>query len=99
MFAIECLKQVKLTALRKRREMAVGHVADDSIRIKRLILNMRALINAGQKAIAPQLRSDDWLARTEHDKARQILVLRTQAKSQPRAQAGPDRLHVSRVHH
>ena len=97
--AIQCLKQVKLGSLLGGRQVAVGHVANDPVRIDRLIVDVRALIDAGQKAIAPQLRADDRFAGTEHDEARQILVLRTQAEGQPRAQAGPDRLHVARVHH
>ena len=69
------------------------------LRIDRLVVDVRALVDAGQEAVAPQLRADDRLAGAEHDEAGQVLVLGAQAVGQPRAQAGPDRLHVAGVHH
>ena len=70
-----------------------------SVRVDRGVVDVRSLVDAGQEAVAPELRTDDRLARAEHDEAGQVLVLGAQAEGQPRAEAGPDRLHVARVHH
>ena len=68
------------------------------LRVDRLVVDVRALVDGRQEAVAPQLRADDRLAGAEHDEAGQVLVLGAQAVGQPRAQARPDRLHVAGVH-
>ena len=79
--------------------MAVVDVADDPVRVDRGVVDVGSLVDAGQEAVAPELGADDRLAGAEHDEAGQVLVLGPQAEGQPGAQAGPDRLHVARVHH
>ncbi len=68
-------------------------------RIDRLVVDVGALVDAGEEAVAPQLRPDHGFAGTEDDVAGQVLVVRAEGVGQPGAQAGPDRLHVARVHH
>ena len=63
------------------------------------VVDVRALVDAGQEAVAPQLRADDRLAGTEDDEAGQVLVLGAQAVGQPGTHARPNRLHVAGVHH
>ena len=62
-------------------------VADDPFGVDRLVVDVRALVDARQEAVAPQLRADDRLAGAEDDEAGQVLVLGAQAVGQPRAQA------------
>ena len=63
------------------------------------IVDVSALVNSRQKTIGPQSRTDHRLARTQHDKSRQILVLGAQSIGQPRTQRRTDRLLITGVHH
>ena len=64
-----------------------------------LAIDVRALIDAGQKAGLPVLRFLDRIAAGAHgDERRQILVLRAQAVSEPRAHAGADQPGLAAIH-
>src|SRR5262249_8092432 len=93
------LKQIELVALGGRRQITVFHITDDGARINRAIVDVRALVYAGQEAVAPQLRTNHGPPRTKNDEPGKVLVLRSQSIAQPRTQAGPDRRHVAGVHH
>ncbi len=58
------------------------------------------LVHAGQKAAAPHALARVGLLapRGQHNEARQILVLGTQAINRPRAQAGTPQTRATRVH-
>ena len=61
--------------------LRVADVLDHAFRVE--VLNVAALIDAGQKAVAPQRRADDRLAGAQHDEAGQVLVLGAEAVVQP----------------
>jgi len=96
---VHLLQEIELAALGAARQMAVGDILDDVLRIDAGVVNMRALVDARQKAVAPQLRADDWLSRTEDNVTGQVLVLRTEAVGQPGTEARPRRLRLAGVHH
>ena len=56
------MNQIQLLPLRNGVEMRVVNVLNNVLRIQ--LANMAPLINARQKAVAPELRPNDWLADT-----------------------------------
>ena len=62
------------------------------------LLDVAALVDAGQEAVAPQRRADDRLAGAQHDEAGQVLVLGAQAVGEPGPHARADRLRVAAGH-
>ena len=44
------------------------------------VVDVRALVDAGQEAVAPQLRADHRLAGAEDDEAGQVLVLASRGR-------------------
>ena len=96
---VHLLQQVELLPLHAARQVLVVDVLDDVLGVGPRVVDVRALVDAGQEAVAPQLRADDRLARAEHHVAGQVLVLRAQAVGEPGAHAGPRRLRFAGVHH
>ena len=96
---VHLLQQIELFALIGRRQIAVLHVAQDLLRIGLAVVDVRALIDARQEAVAPQLRADDRLAGAERHEAGQVLVVGAQPVGDPGAERGADRLHIAGVHH
>ena len=96
--AVHALQQIELPALLAARKVFVADVGNDRVRVDRRVVDVRALVNARQEAVAPQLRADDRLAGAEHDEAGQVLILGAEGVGQPGAHAGADRLHVAAVH-
>ena len=99
MLLVHLLQQVELTPLDAARHVAVVDVLNELFRIGVRVIDVRALVDAGQKAVAPQLRADDRLTGTEDDVTGQVLVLGAEAVGQPRAEARPRRLRLAGVHH
>jgi len=99
MALVERLEKVELPPLRFGRQMGIVDVLDYRLRIDAAIVDVAPLENTGQEAVAPQLRTDDRLARTEHHVTRQVLILRPQPIAQPTAQTRPRRLRVAGIHH
>ncbi len=80
-------------------EVAVGEVLQHAARVEVRVVDVRALEDAGQEAVAPELRADDREAGAHRHEAGQVLVLGAQAVEQPRSHARPNRLHVAAGHH
>ncbi len=76
---VEGAEEVELLALGGGGEVAVAEVADDLVGVDRLVVDVRALEDAGQEAVAPELGADDRLAGAEDDVAGEVLVLGAQA--------------------
>ena len=80
-------------------EVVVADIANDFFRVELAVVDMAALIDPGQEAVAPQLRSHCGSARTQDDVSRKVLIFRTQPIRQPRSHAGPRGLSFPGIHH
>ncbi len=85
---VELLNQVQLLALGLWRELVIVQMRQDRLRVVAGV-EMGALKDAGQKAIAPVGRPVHRQSRAENDVAGQVLVLAAQAVQQPGTVTGP----------
>ncbi len=82
-----------------RGQVGIADIGQHAFRVEPAVVDVRALENAGQEAVAPQLRADDRLARAHDDEAGQVLVLGAQAVEEPGTHGRADRLRVAAGHH
>src|SRR5262249_19285317 len=81
---IERLEQVELAALFFARRRLVADILDELVNFGVLRVDVSALVNAREKTCLPILRFLDWISIRAHgDEAGQILILGTQAISDP----------------
>ena len=93
---VQLAQQIELAALLAALELLVANVLDQLVRRPSRCSECSALIDAGQKRRAPELRAHHRQSRAQHDEARQILVLRAQPVGEPRAHGRPARQLVAR---
>src|SRR4051794_13306124 len=63
------------------------------------IVDVRSLVDSGQKTVAPQRGADNRLAGTKNDIPWQVLILTSQPVRQPGSKTGPNGLLGAAVHH
>ena len=66
---VHLFQQVELFALRASCKHRIVDVANDFRGVHFGVVNVCPLIDARQKAVAPELRTNDRLAGTQHDEA------------------------------
>jgi hypothetical protein len=97
---VHLLQKIELSALTATREIRVADVLNDLLWINTPpVVDMRALKNAWQETVTPQLRSHDRLSRAQHDIARKVLILSSQTIQQPRTHRRPCWLSLAAIHH
>ena len=97
--AVELPHQVELLPLVARGDLRVGDVANHLLGIEIGVVDVHSLEDAGEEAVAPELRPDHRLAGAEHHEAGQVLVVGPQSVREPRPHRGACRLRLARVHH
>ena len=97
--AIERLNEIELPALCRERQPTIFYMLDEFIDRRVLGVDMRALVNAGEKTGLPVLRFLNRVtAGTHDDETRQILVLAAEPVRDPRAHAWSDEPRLATVH-
>jgi hypothetical protein len=97
--SIQPPQQVQLAALLFSRQIRILDVCDQLLCVALFQRQIGSLMNRGQKGGTPQLMPDHRYAGTKHDKARQVLVLRSQPISNPGAHRRPPRQAIAGIQH
>ena len=96
---VEPFEQIELLALLGQRQAIVADVFDQLLDGGVLGVDVRAFVDARQKAGLPVLRFLDRVAERAHrDERRQVLVFAAEAVAEPGAEAGANLAGVAAVH-
>ena len=97
--AIQFTHQRKLPFLISRAETAVADVLQQLPRLFLSTGDIGTLVHRWQEGGVPKLRAQHRITGTQHDEARQVLVLRPQPIREPGAERRPARQSVPAIHH